>query len=483
MTGMNSNERSRNALIISAGLVFPHNLGELGYETLLSTSESAAADIQNFFPDIVVLYVGQTGSSAETDLLGLARRLRSAPATYALPIVVAFDSDAYAVRNAALSIGVDDYFPASISEPEMLARLDSLFWRVEASRRSVSISGDQRLEIDSFMFMIDSLREDVEAGAKGTLALVYPAPRNGGDLDKSLRDRGLAEAQGFLKLNLRRIDAVAFYGPTTLFVYLPRIPASIASDMLARLRDEFLTERIDCDLAIGLAAFPENGTDVEVLIEKAEKAANAALSGTSHRRVVAFGLKEAEPGGARPVAWPLAGDVPTQSAANDPARTAAAPRVLAMAAGAAGQPEAAKVAAAASQERERRARGAAMPRRLLLAVSNAARMVQVNSLIRQAGYEARSAFDGQQALDLLRLERPDLLVLDYDLDGINGVETLRRLRSQSGGRLSLPVLLLLPPGNDEARAQALDLGAKGVVNTPYDPVELLASVRNIGSPT
>ena len=56
-----------------------------------------------------------------------------------------------------------------------------------------------------------------------------------------------------------------------------------------------------------------------------------------------------------------------------------------------------------------------MPRRLLLTVSDAARMAQLNSLIRSAGYEARAAFDGQQALDLLRIERPDLLLLDYEL--------------------------------------------------------------------
>src|SRR5258708_4852210 len=158
MTSMTPNERPRTALIISPGS-FPQNLAELGYETLVSTAESAAADIQQFFPNIVILHLGQAGSGAETDLLGLARRLRSAPATYALPIVVTFESDVYATRNAALSIGVDDYFPVSISASELLARLDSLFWRVEASRRSVSISGDQRLEIDSFMFMIDSLRE------------------------------------------------------------------------------------------------------------------------------------------------------------------------------------------------------------------------------------------------------------------------------------------------------------------------------------
>jgi CheY-like chemotaxis protein len=136
---------------------------------------------------------------------------------------------------------------------------------------------------------------------------------------------------------------------------------------------------------------------------------------------------------------------------------------------------------AGARELERRAGGAIMPGRLLLTVSDAARMAQINALIRSAGYEARAAFDGQQALDLLRIERPDLLLLDYQLHGMDGVETLRRLRKQSGGRLKLPVILLLPPDHELARQEALELGARDVVTTPYDPAELLTSVRLAGN--
>ena len=121
-----------------------------------------------------------------------------------------------------------------------------------------------------------------------------------------------------------------------------------------------------------------------------------------------------------------------------------------------------------------------MPRRLLLTVSDAARMAQLNALIRSAGYEARTAFDGQQALDLLRIERPDLLLLDYELHGIDGLEMLRRLRKQTGGHLTLPVVMLLPPAEEFARREALELGARGIVATPYDPAELLDSVRRAG---
>jgi CheY-like chemotaxis protein len=140
-----------------------------------------------------------------------------------------------------------------------------------------------------------------------------------------------------------------------------------------------------------------------------------------------------------------------------------------------------RAAEAAQQERERRASGSPMPGRLLLAVSDPARLAQVNSLIRAAGYEVRVAFDGQQAIDLLRIECPDLFLLDYELRDMNGVETLRRLRQQSGGKFKLPVALMLKAEHENVRGEALATGAQAVVTLPYDPAELLQCVRTIGN--
>ena len=105
--------------------------------------------------------------------------------------------------------------------------------------------------------------------------------------------------------------------------------------------------------------------------------------------------------------------------------------------------------------------------------------MRTNALIRSAG-EKRAGFDGSRRLTL-RIERTDLLLLDYELHGIDGVETLRRLSKQNGGRLRLPVVMLMPPTFEVARHEALELGARSVVAMPYDPAELLDSVRRAGS--
>jgi DNA-binding response OmpR family regulator len=484
-------------------------LADSGYEVQTATTETARRVIAEFAPDVVIIELPRGTAGVENDRIALARRLRAEPATYALSLVFVFSEDERAVRNIALNIGADDYFGLWTPHEQVLARLDSLFWRIEAGRRASSAVGDQRLEIDNFMLMLDSVSEDIRKGANGTLALVYATAREGATaIDKAARDRILAEAQGFLKLHMRRIDAVAFYGPTTLLVYLPRMNSDVAADTFSRLRSEFLGNNGDGDLAIGLASFPEDGGDIESLIEKAEAAAGLARSNSGRGRVVASRAKPevsrpvtdlptlpAQPPPPEPVPvedaatppkqparmWTLESTVVREKRIDDAVETVSATPIKIDGAKSNGMDAARAAADAAARERERRASGAIMPRRLLLTVSDAARMAQINSLIRSAGYEARAAFDGQQALDLLRIERPDLLLLDYDLHGMDGLETLRRLRKQSGGRLTLPVVLLISPERTGERAQALELGARSVVTMPYDPSELLTSVRVAGS--
>jgi PleD family two-component response regulator len=505
---------TRRAVIVAdgGGLSLQQQLTAHGYVTRTVAPAGALYTISEFAPDVVIMVIARASGDAEHETVALARKLRSETATYSLPIVFVWNEDEHALRAAAHYIGVDDYFSLATPWAEILARLDSLFWRVEADRRSAAVVHDQRLDIDNFMFMLDAVREDVRAGASGTLAVIYAvAPRGQEEtFDKAARNRTLGEAQNFLKLNLRRVDAVAFYGPTTLLVYLPRMDARSAVAALSRLHREFLTEHPDRDIIAGLASFPTHGSDVEALIEKAEEAVQEARSGASAKRVVAYTLKAkpavtvapteekrepltpkeatAAPAPAAPESKVSAGDthqavkeetaIPVADSASVPAGNIAA--VAKVSDAAASADGAAQAAEAAARELERRASGAVMPRRLLLTISDAARMTQINSLIRSAGYEARAAFDGKQALHLLRIEQPDLLLLDFDLQGIDGVETVRRLRKQSGGRLTLPVVMLLSSEDEHAEREALELGVTSVLVAPYDPAELLANLRAAG---
>jgi DNA-binding response OmpR family regulator len=512
-------DRPRRALVVvdAAAATLQKYLMAYGYETLTTTTDAAQRIVTEFAPDVAIIELHRAGISGEDASIALARRLRAEPATYSLPLVFVWAEDERAMRSAAIYVGADDYFALATPAPEVLARLEALFWRVEADRRAAPVAGDQRLEIDNFMLLLDAVRDDMRGGGRGTLGLIYPVARDDGQaLDKSLRDRTLQQAHSFFKLNLRRVDAVAFYGPTTLLVYLPRMKTGAAVETFSKLRAEFLDETTECDVAIGLASFPEDGEDVESMIEKVETAVTFARVSGQAERIMTYEMEQrateaqAEPAPAEPAPPPPA-PLTAAPPAHMPEAQSTAPQAHtgeeklqraesqdgSTREGEAVGPAAEATAAplnqhamqmsdavstrhateAAAEERERRSRGAIMPRRLLLTVSDVTRMTQLNSLVRAAGYEARAAFDGQQALDLLRIERPDLLLLDYELNGINGVETLRRLRQQSGGRVSLPVVLLLPVEMEGARREALELGAASVITTPYEPANLLESVR------
>lgn len=505
------------ALIVAdaAGLSLQQQLTTSGYVTRSATVADALRAITEFSPEVVIMVVAPAGTDAEHEGVALARKLRAETATYSLPIVFAWTEDERSLRASAQYNGADDYFPLATPHAEILARLDSLFWRIVADRRSAPVVSDRRMEIDNFMFMLDAVREDMRAGLSGTLALIYAASARGKNenLDKAVRDRTLIEAHNFLKLNLRRVDAVAYYGPTTLLVYLPRMDSRSAVAALLRLHKEFQAEQPARNFVAGVASFPAHGSDVEGLIEMAEEAVNRIRVDASGAHVNAYEVKaethtpsvSSEPKPERvvpretqPPVSPVApvSRLSAETSVREPEREvvpeAPATRSASVPAksdeirsGSTGASAADNIAQAASdaatQEMERRASGAVMPRRLLLVVSDAARMTQINSLIRSAGYEARAAFDGQQALALLRVEPLDLLLLDYELQGIDGVETIRRLRKQGRGQLSLPVVMIVSSDNERARREALELGARSVLTTPYDPAELLASLRLAGN--
>ena len=130
-----------------------------------------------------------------------------------------------------------------------------------------------------------------------------------------------------------------------------------------------------------------------------------------------------------------------------------------------------------ASEMRLREKGEPMFQRLLLVISDTKRMAAMNALVRAAGYEVRASFSGRQALDLLRLERPELVLIDYRLNAMDGLETIKRLRSQTGGRLTTPIILLAPEDETDVWNDAVALGVTTVTKANYDPADLLLNIR------
>jgi DNA-binding response OmpR family regulator len=98
----------------------------------------------------------------------------------------------------------------------------------------------------------------------------------------------------------------------------------------------------------------------------------------------------------------------------------------------------------------------------------------VSRYLERAGYRTQVAADGVQALAAVADHRPDLVVLDLMLPGIDGLEVMRRLREQGRGRIA--TILLTAKGEESDRVVGLRLGADDYVVKPFSPAELVARV-------
>jgi len=99
----------------------------------------------------------------------------------------------------------------------------------------------------------------------------------------------------------------------------------------------------------------------------------------------------------------------------------------------------------------------------------------VGLYLRRDGHAVVEAADGEEALELYRRTRPDLVVLDLMLPGIDGLEVCRRLRERS----DVPVIMLTALGAETDRVVGLQHGADDYVTKPFSPRELVLRVDSV----
>ncbi|WP_376789649.1 response regulator transcription factor [Thermoflexus sp.] len=124
------------------------------------------------------------------------------------------------------------------------------------------------------------------------------------------------------------------------------------------------------------------------------------------------------------------------------------------------------------------ARGAHVSRRprILLVDDEPDLLAELKPLVERAGFQVLTAGDGEEALQRIAAERPDLVVLDVLMPRLDGREVLRRLR-QAGDWT--PVILLTQVGTPIERAFSLQEGADDYLNKPFEPMELVARIQAV----
>lgn len=99
----------------------------------------------------------------------------------------------------------------------------------------------------------------------------------------------------------------------------------------------------------------------------------------------------------------------------------------------------------------------------------------VRDYLHQAGFDVLEATDGPSGLAMARSEKPDMIVLDLGLPGMDGLDVTRRLRATS----SVPIIMLTARTDESDRIVGLELGADDYIDKPFSPKELVARIRAV----
>lgn len=98
--------------------------------------------------------------------------------------------------------------------------------------------------------------------------------------------------------------------------------------------------------------------------------------------------------------------------------------------------------------------------------------------LEREGFRVIEAGDGEEALLVASERKPDLVLLDWMLPLLSGIEVCRRLRRSADGK-NLPIIMLTARGEEGDRVRGLNSGADDYVTKPFSPSELLARVRAV----
>lgn len=119
-----------------------------------------------------------------------------------------------------------------------------------------------------------------------------------------------------------------------------------------------------------------------------------------------------------------------------------------------------------------------MPKNILIVEDEAPIREMVGFAVGNAGFEISEAGDAQQAQVMIADQRPDLILLDWMLPGMSGIELARRLKRSDATR-DVPIILLTARGEEESKVKGLEAGADDYVTKPFSPRELVARIKAV----
>ncbi len=115
---------------------------------------------------------------------------------------------------------------------------------------------------------------------------------------------------------------------------------------------------------------------------------------------------------------------------------------------------------------------------ILIVEDESALVTMLRYNLERDGYRIVEARDGEEALMVVREERPDLVLLDWMLPLMSGLEVCRQLRRRTETR-DVPIIILTARGEELDKVRGLDAGADDYITKPFSPTELMARIRAV----
>jgi DNA-binding response OmpR family regulator len=259
------------------------------------------------------------------------------------------------------------------------------------------------------------VKSDLETkfDAAGSASLALIEVMGARDLDDEAGDQLTDQLLDFLATNLRRIDRVVRYGRVTLIVYLPGRGADLAREAMALLQAEFLAQT-RLNLCVGLASYPHDGARFTELLLSADHALTRARRQGTGTGTPELSQRNGAPAGAY---------------------------------------------------------------KILIADDDPFLMTLLRASFQALGYHPMEATNGQDAIELVHREQPDLVLLDHHLPELAGLEWLEQLRACYDDRLPMPVIMLTIMTSQQDIMRGFELGVEDYVRKPFHPRELMARVE------
>ncbi len=115
-------------------------------------------------------------------------------------------------------------------------------------------------------------------------------------------------------------------------------------------------------------------------------------------------------------------------------------------------------------------------KRILVVEDNETNLYLIRFILKKGGYEVIEARDGASGVGSAIKEKPDLIIMDIQLPGIDGLESTRRIRASEAGS-DIPIIALTSYAMTGDREKALDAGCTGYIEKPINPETFVAEIE------